>query len=216
LVVEKDLGAAMLIALTCLIMYFAATGNLGVTLAGLGMGALGAILSYRFFDHVKLRVEVWQNPWITYDSSGYQIVQGLMAIASGGLFGSGLGLGSAKVIPAYHTDYIFAVICEEFGIIAGVLLIAFYVVFIIRGLIIALNARNRFLMLFALGCTTLITLQSFIIIGGVIKLIPLTGITLPFISFGGSSMIASMISFGFLQGIAADSKKYRAEAEGST
>jgi len=214
LIVEKDLGAAMLIALTTLIVYFAATGNLGITLAGLFAGALGGIASYKLFSHVRLRVEVWQNPWATYDSSGYQIVQGLIAIASGGLFGAGLGLGSAKIIPAYHTDYIFAVICEEFGIIAGVLLIAFYIVFIIRGFLIALNARNRFLMLFALGCTTLITLQSFIIIGGVIKLIPLTGITLPYISFGGSSMIACMIISGFLQGIAADSKKYRAEAEG--
>ena len=180
LIVEKDLGAAMLIALTTLIVYFAATGNLGITLAGLFAGALGGIASYKLFSHVRLRVEVWQNPWATYDSSGYQIVQGLIAIASGGLFGAGLGLGSAKIIPAYHTDYIFAVICEEFGIIAGVLLIAFYIVFIIRGFLIALNARNRFLMLFALGCTTLITLQSFIIIGGVIKLIPLTGITLPY------------------------------------
>ena len=114
----------------------------------------------------------------------------------------GLTRGSPKLIPAYHTDYIFAVICEEFGVIFGVCIIAFYLVFIIRGALIALNAPDRFIMLVAFGCTSLITLQSFIIIAGVIKLIPLTGITLPFVSYGGSSMIASMMLLGILEGVA--------------
>lgn len=114
----------------------------------------------------------------------------------------GLTRGAPKLIPAYHTDYIFAVICEEFGIIFGVCLIAFYLVFIIRGAIIALNAPDRFSMIAAFACTALITLQSFIIIAGVIKLIPLTGITLPFVSYGGSSMIACMMLLGILEGVA--------------
>lgn len=203
LVAQKDLGAAMLFALTTLVVFFASTGKKGWTLLGTGVGLGGALMSYYLFDHVKYRVQVWRNPWALYEGSGYQIAQGLMAMASGGLFGLGLGLGSPKVIPAYHTDYIFAVICEEFGVLTGICLIALYIVFIIRGLIIALRAPNRFLTIVALGCTVMITLQSFIIIGGVIKLIPLTGITLPFVSYGGSSIVSCTVMFGILQGIAA-------------
>ncbi|MDL2234592.1 FtsW/RodA/SpoVE family cell cycle protein [Christensenellaceae bacterium OttesenSCG-928-L17] len=202
LVVERDLGAAVLIAGTALIVFYVATGNKLFTGLGMLAGAGGAVASYFLFDHVRARVAIWKNPWATYSGSGYQIAQGLMAIASGGFFGMGLTRGSPKLIPAYHTDYIFAVICEEFGIIVGVCVIAFYLVFIVRGALIALNAADRYSMLVAFGCTVLITLQSFIIIGGVIKLIPLTGITLPFVSYGGSSMIASMMLLGILEGIA--------------
>lgn len=212
LVMERDLGAALLMLGTFLIMYFTATGNVKVTLIGLGAGVGGAVTSYYLFEHVRARVMVWKDPWATYYTSGYQIAQGLMAIASGGFWGLGLMQGSPKTIPAYHTDYIFAVICEEFGIIFGIALIAFYLVFIVRGALIALNANDRFMMLAAFGCTTLITLQSFIIIGGVIKLIPLTGITLPFVSYGGSSVIASMAIVGILEGIAIQSGKKLEEA----
>ena len=180
LVAERDLGAALLICGTYLIMFYTATGKIGTTLVGLGAGAAGAVASYYMFD---------------------QIAQGLMAIASGGLWGLGLTKGLPKSIPAYNTDYIFAVICEEFGIVFGIAVIALYLVFIIRGALIALNARSRYLMLVAFGCTVLITLQSFIIIAGVIKLIPLTGITMPFVSYGGSSMIACMMLLGILEGV---------------
>ena len=201
LVAERDLGAALLICGTYLIMFYTATGKIGTTLVGLGAGAAGAVASYYMFDHVKARVAIWLNPWATYSTSGYQIAQGLMAIASGGLWGLGLTKGLPKSIPAYNTDYIFAVICEEFGIVFGIAVIALYLVFIIRGALIALNARSRYLMLVAFGCTVLITLQSFIIIAGVIKLIPLTGITMPFVSYGGSSMIACMMLLGILEGV---------------
>ena len=201
LVAERDLGAALLICGTYLIMFYTATGKVGTTLVGLGAGAAGAVASYYMFDHVKARVAIWLNPWATYSTSGYQIAQGLMAIASGGLWGLGLTKGLPKSIPAYNTDYIFAVICEEFGIVFGIAVIALYLVFIIRGALIALNARSRYLMLVAFGCTVLITLQSFIIIAGVIKLIPLTGITMPFVSYGGSSMIACMMLLGILEGV---------------
>ncbi len=202
LVVQRDLGAAVLILLCALTVYYVATGNKGITAMGLGVGAIGAVGSYYLFDHVRARVEIWENPWATYSTSGYQIAQGLMAIASGGLFGMGLTRGSPKMIPAYHTDYIFAVICEEFGVLFGLCVVAFYLVFIVRGALIALNAPDRYTMLIAFGCTVLITLQSFIIIGGVTKLIPLTGITMPFVSYGGSSMIACMMILGILEGIA--------------
>jgi cell division protein FtsW (lipid II flippase) len=202
LVLERDLGAAVLIAGTSLILFYSATGNKLMTLSGLGIGAAGAAVSYVIFDHVRARVAVWKNPWATYSTSGYQIAQGLMAIASGGLWGVGLTLGSPKLIPAYHTDYIFAVICEEFGIIVGLCVIAFFLLLIIRGAMIALSASDRYSMLVTFGCTVMLTLQSFIIIGGVIKLIPLTGITMPFVSYGGSSMISCMILIGIIEGVA--------------
>lgn len=113
LVAERDLGAALLICGTYLIMFYTATGKVGTTLVGLGAGAAGAVASYYMFDHVKARVAIWLNPWATYSTSGYQIAQGLMAIASGGLWGLGLTKGLPKSIPAYNTDYIFAVICED-------------------------------------------------------------------------------------------------------
>ena len=128
-----------------------------------------------------------------------------MAIASGGLWGLGLGQGSPKMIPAYHTDYIFAVICEEFGIVFGVDVIALYLLIVVRGVLIALHAEDRFSMLAAFGATAMLAVQTFVIIGGVIKLIPLTGITMPFVSYGGSSMIACMLFAGILEGVAAKS-----------
>ena len=198
----RDLGAALLICGTFLVVFYAGTGNFLLTLGGAGAAVGAAFASYKMFAHVRTRVLVWRDPWRYYSGEGYQIVQGLMAIASGGLIGTGLGLGMPNVIPAAHTDYIFAVICEEFGVIAGIMLIVFYLVFIIRGILIALNAKNAFDALLVFGCTVMLSLQSFIIIGGVIKLIPLTGITLPFLSYGGSSMLASMIELGIIEGVA--------------
>ena len=205
LVLQRDLGAAMLMAGTFLLVFFAATSNIGATFAALLCGGAGAYASYLLFDHVRARIAIWQDPWATYSTSGYQISQGLMAIASGGLWGLGLGQGSPKMIPAYHTDYIFAVICEEFGILFGIGVIVLYLLIAVRGILIALNAEDRFSMLTAFGATALLAIQTFVIIGGVIKLIPLTGITMPFVSYGGSSMIACLLLIGILEGIASRS-----------
>ncbi len=203
LVVANDLGAALLFAGTFLIVFFAATGRVLLTLAGLGVGAAGAVASYFVVSHVKTRVLVWRDPWKYYNTSGYQIVQGLMAIAAGGLFGAGLGLGSPNLIPVNTSDFIFAAICEEFGLLFGIITVLLYLVFIIRGMIIAMNARRRFDALLVFGATCMLSLQSFIIIAGVIKMIPLTGITLPFISAGGSSLLACMMLVGIIEGVAA-------------
>ena len=205
LVLQRDLGAAMLMAGTFLLVFFAATSNIGATFAALLCGGAGAYASYLLFDHVRARIAIWQDPWATYSTSGYQIAQGLMAIASGGLWGLGLGQGSPKMIPAYHTDYIFAVICEEFGILFCIGVIVLYLLIAVRGILIALNAEDRFSMLTAFGATALLAIQTFVIIGGVIKLIPLTGITMPFVSYGGSSMIACLLLIGILEGIASRS-----------
>ena len=177
LMLQQDLGTALIYYATTLFLFYASTGNLPLT--GLGLVGAGgaAVLGYAMFAHVKKRVAIWRNPWIYYETSGYQIVQMLMAIASGGLFGVGLGLGAPRVIPVYFTDCIFAVICEQFGVIFGALVLA-------------------------MGATVMLGIQTFIIIGGVLKLIPLTGVTMPFVSYGGTSLVSCMGLIGLIQGVA--------------
>ncbi len=201
LMLQKDLGTALLYYGVTLMLFFASTGNLALTGLGLAGGAGAAVMGYRMFAHVKKRVAVWRNPWADYRNSGYQIVQGLMALASGGLIGVGLGLGTPTSIPVYETDFIFAVICEQFGLIFGVCVLLVYVALIWRGATIAMAARRSFHGLLAMGATLMLGLQTFVIIGGVIKLIPLTGVTMPFVSAGGSSLLSSMCLIGLLQGV---------------
>ena len=201
LMLQKDLGTALMYYGTTLFLYYASTGNLIVTGVGIGGGVGAAALGYKMFAHVKKRVAIWRNPWSDYENAGYQIVQSLMALASGGLIGVGLGLGSPRTIPVYHTDFIFAVICEQFGLIFGLCVLAMYVAIIWRGATTAMAARTSFHGLLAMGCTTLIALQTFTIIGGVIKLIPLTGVTMPFVSYGGTSLVSSLCVMGLLQGV---------------
>ena len=201
LMLQKDLGTALMYYVPTLFLFYASTSNLPLTLLGAGGGAGAAALGYAMFAHVKKRVAVWRNPWADYDNAGFQIVQALVAIASGGLFGVGLGLGSPRVIPVYHTDMIFAVICEQFGIIFGLCVLMMYAAIIIRGATIAMGARYSFHALLAMGCTVILGVQTFIIIGGVIKLIPLTGVTMPFVSYGGTSLVSSLCIIGLLQGV---------------
>jgi cell division protein FtsW (lipid II flippase) len=202
LMLQKDLGTALIYYITALFLFFASTGNLPLTGLGIGGGVGAAFLGYKEFSHVKVRVAIWQNPWMYYESTGYQIVQILMAISSGGLFGVGLGLGAPRVIPVYYTDCIFAVICEQFGIIFGILVLVMYAILILRGASIAAGARHSFYALLAMGATTLLGVQTFVIIGGVLKLIPLTGVTMPFVSYGGTSLVSCMGLIGLLQGVA--------------
>lgn len=201
LMLQKDLGTALLYYGVTLLLYFASTGNLLLTGVGVAGGAGAAVIGYRMFAHVKKRVAIWRNPWADYENAGYQIVQGLMALASGGLIGVGLGLGTPTSIPVYETDFIFAVICEQFGLVFGVCVLLMYVALIWRGTTIAMAARRSFHGLLAMGATLMLGLQTFVIIGGVIKLIPLTGVTMPFVSAGGSSLLSSMCLIGLLQGV---------------
>jgi len=207
LLMSKDLGGTLLFTGTAVALLYVATGSKLLLGASLGTGAGGAVAAYHLFSHVRVRVALWQNPWAMYEGQGYQVVQGLIAIASGGLFGLGLTRGLPKVIPVAHSDYIFAVICEEFGILFGLIVLAFYLIFIIRGALVAMDARRSFDSLIAIGCVTMISLQSFIIIAGVCKLIPLTGITMPFVSYGGSSMLSCFILLGILEGIAIENHR---------
>ena len=201
LMLQKDLGTALIYYMTGLCLFYASTGNLPLTGLGLLGGCGAAVAGYQMFAHVKKRVAIWRNPWMYSDTSGYQIVQALMAIASGGLFGLGLGLGSPRVIPVYFTDCIFAVICEQFGVLFGALVLMMYVILILRGAFIALSARHGFHALLAMGATVMLGIQTFVIIGGVLKLIPLTGVTMPFVSYGGTSLVSCMGLIGLIQGV---------------
>ena len=201
LMLQKDLGTALIYYGTALLLYWVSSGNWALTGLGLAGGAGMAVMGYRMFAHVRRRVAIWLNPWTDFENAGYQIVQGLMAIASGGLFGVGLGLGSPTSIPVYSSDFIFAVICEQFGLVFGLCVLLIYAAVILRGTMIAMSARRSFHGLLAMSCVIMLGLQTFIIIGGVLKLIPLTGVTMPFVSYGGTSLISSMCLTGFIQGV---------------
>lgn len=198
---QRDLGALLLYFLTTVLMYFAATSNWVVTIGGLGLGGAAAVVAYRAFPYVQTRIAIWKNPWIDPLESGHQIVQALIAIGSGGLFGMGLGLGRPRNIPLYHSDFIFAAIAEEFGLVLSICLLAIYVLVILRGMVVAMNARTSFHSLAAFGIVAMLGLQTMLIVGGNTKLIPLTGVTLPLVSAGGSSLVSTFLSFGILLGI---------------
>lgn len=201
LLAEKDLGAVLLYFLTTVAMYYVATSNAFISLAGLGMGAGAAVLAYRALPYVQARVAIWQNPWSDYEHSGYQLIQSLIAIGSGGLFGMGLGMGMPRNIPLYYSDFIFASITEEFGLIFAIGLIAVYVLIIMRGLIVAFNARTSFHSLASFGLVIMLGLQTMLIVGGNTKLLPLSGVTLPLVCYGGSSLVSTFFSMGLLLGI---------------
>ncbi len=212
LAVQRDLGTLLIYFFLTLGMFYAATSNLMLTGLGLAGGCVGAVGAYFMFDHVKKRVSIWINPWSDPIDSGYQIVQALIAISSGGTFGLGLGLGTPRMIPYYHTDFIFAAICEELGILFAVLMLIIYCFIIMRGLKISLEATSAYHSLMAFGATLMLAVQTFVIVGGVTKLIPLTGVTLPFISAGGSSLISCMMQVGILLGISSLNRQQRVRA----
>ena len=198
---ERDLGAVLLYFLTTVFRYYAATSNALLTLAGLGMGCAAAVIAYHAFPYVQDRIAIWINPWSDPQDKGYQLVQALIAIGSGGLWGMGLGLGSPRNIPLYHSDFIFASIAEEFGLVFVVCMLAVYVIIILRGLVIAMNARTSFHSLTAFGLVILLGLQTMLIVGGNTKMLPLSGVTLPLVSYGGSSLVSTFFSMGLLLGI---------------
>ncbi len=202
LLVERDLGALLLYFLVTVILYFLATSNGLLALAGLGAGAAGAVGAYFMLPYVKKRVINWQNPWADSDGGGYQVIQSLIAIGSGGLIGMGLGLGMPRLIPLYHSDFVFAAICEQFGLIFALCLLAVYVLIVMRGVSVAMNCRDSFHALLTFGIAALLGLQTLLIVGGNIRLIPLTGVTLPFVAAGGSSMFSCLTGVGMLLGIA--------------
>ena len=202
----NDLGTALLFFGTFLTMLFVATGRRSYVLIGLLLFVAGAYVAYRLFGHVQTRVDVWLDPFADPLGAGFQPVRAIYALGRGGLFGEGLGqglvtLGSGLTIPYVHTDFIFTAIAEELGLLGAFALLGFAAVLVFRGLRIAALARDDFGALLAAGVTASLGLQTLIIIGGNTKLIPLTGITLPFVSYGGSSVVASFAMIGLLLSI---------------
>ena len=202
----NDLGTALLFFGTFLTMLFVATGRRSYVLIGLVLFVAGFYVAYQLFGHVQLRVNVWLDPFADPLGAGFQPVRALYALGRGGIFGEGLGqglvtLGGTLTIPFVHTDFIFTAITEELGLLGAFALLGFAAVLVFRGLRIAAMARDDFSGLLAVGLTASLGLQTLIIIGGNTKLIPLTGITLPFVSYGGSSVLASFIMIGLLLAI---------------
>jgi cell division protein FtsI/penicillin-binding protein 2/cell division protein FtsW (lipid II flippase) len=197
-VFERDLGSALVFFFVFLVMLYVATGKKFYLISGVLLIGVGFVGAYFGFSHVQVRVQNWLDPFSDAQGSGYQMVQALYSIADGDLFGCGIGRGLCDQIPVVESDFIFAAIAEEIGLLgaAGVLLL--FLSFAIRGFVTAARAKSDFASFVAVGLTTTIVLQAFIIVGGITRLIPLTGLTLPFMSQGGSSLLASFISVGFL------------------
>lgn len=201
LVLSKDLGSALMLAVTYLLMLFVATFSylfLGVGILG-GCGA--AVAAYHLFAHVRVRVEAWLNPWADIDKNGYQITQSLFAMGTGGWFGMGLCQGMPKKIPVVEKDFIFAAVSEEMGGIFAVCVLLICVGCFLQFIMIATRMQAMFFKLLAFGLGILYAVQVVLTVGGVIKFIPSTGVTLPFVSYGGSSILSTFVVFGIIQGM---------------
>ena len=205
-IVSRDLGTALLFLGIFLTMLFVATGRRSYVLLGILLFIVGSFFAYEAFGHVRVRVDNWIDPFADPSGTGYQTVQALYAFGRGGLFGEGLGQGLPMIsghlpIPALPTDFIFAGIAEELGLIGAFALLALALIVVFRGLRTAMLARDDFSAMLAVGLTISLGLQTLIIAAGNVKLIPLTGITFPFVSYGGSSLLASFVVIGLLLGI---------------
>ena len=205
-VIARDLGSALLFFGMAVLMTYMGTGRKSyVFLAGLFI-VIAAALSYALFGHVRVRFDIWLHPWADPNGMSYQVVQSLFAIGSGGIWGTGFAEGHPLLIPEVHTDFIFAAIAEEFGLIGAVLVLMVYALIFWRGSRIAMGLPHVQESMLAAGCAASLLLQAFIITAGVTKLLPLTGITLPFVSYGGSSMAASFILVGILTALSGEAK----------
>lgn len=193
---QSDLGSALMFAGIALAMLYVATQKLRYIAFSAAVGSVGAVVAYKIFPHVRKRVLIWKDPFI---NDGYQIVQGFYALASGGLMGRGLYQGSPRLIPVVISDYIFTLIVEEFGVIVGICILGIYALLFLRSMRVALNVKSLFSSLLSVGFSVMIALQVFVIIGGILNLIPLTGVTLPLISYGGSSMLTVFFALGIIQ-----------------
>ncbi len=201
LVAEKDLGAALIFFFTYLVILYVSTEKILYLMAGIGLGVLAAIVAYHLFDHVQVRVAAWQDPWGTIDRQGYQVAQSLFAIGTGGWFGMGLGQGLPNKIPVASSDFIFSAIAEEMGVFFAICVILVEISCFVMFINISLRMKRRFYKLTALGLSVEFIFQVFLTIGGAIKFIPSTGVTLPLVSYGGSSVISTVILFNIIQGM---------------
>ncbi len=200
-VAQNDLGAALLFFGVFLAMLYMASGKLSYVVAGLLAFAAGVWIAYQLFDRVAERVSYWLNPWNDPLAGGYQQVQSEYALASGKLLGSGLAYGHPEYIPEVHSDFVYSSIGEELGLLGSVAILLLFLLVVYRGYYIAINSNDAFNRYLSAGLTTILALQSLIIIAGTVRLVPLTGITLPFISAGGSSLLTNFLIIGILVSI---------------
>jgi peptidoglycan glycosyltransferase len=198
MVAEKDLGSSLLFFALFAAMLYMATGRVFYMVIGLVLFVAAAVVAYQLFDHVQLRVETWLDPWPTADDDGYQITQSWFAFGTGGIAGTGLGLGNPDMIPLASTDFIFSAIAEELGLVGSVGVVSAFMLLVGSAMRIAVDATRPFAKLFAAGLAAILGIQTLIILGGVTRMIPLTGITLPFVSYGGSSLVANFVLLALL------------------
>lgn len=206
LVIQRDLGAALLFFGIFVAMLYLASGRLFYLSVALAAFAAAVWVAARMVPVFQTRVSAWLDPWSEPSGLGMQSIQGLIALASGGIFGTGIGLGRPGYVPAVHTDFILVALGEEAGLAVTLGLLALYAVLIGRGFRVALRSRSTFAALLAAGLVTAIGIQTFVILGGVLRLLPLTGVTLPFVSYGGSSILASSLLLGLLLRLSADAE----------
>jgi cell division protein FtsW (lipid II flippase) len=213
LIAQRDLGTASIFIIIYTLIVYLASGKKRVLLFSFIGVVIALVAGYFLFDVIRLRIEAWINPWLDPSGRSYQIVQSLLAVANGGLFGRGIGLGSPGVVPVAQSDFIFSAICEEFGLAGAIALVIALSVLTVRGLGIALHAPNKFQRFLAAGVTSYIITQALLILGGTIRLLPLTGVTLPFISYGGSSLLTAFFSAFLLMLISNQSEDQPASIE---
>jgi len=194
----RDLGASLLFFALFVVMLWVATERASFLVLGGLLFAIAAVTAWKLFDNVQTRVTIWLDPWPHYQGKGYQIIQSMFAISNGGVGGTGLGLGSPNKIPEVKNDFIFAAFGEELGLLGSTAILVAFLLIIGAGLRIAIRTDRPFEKLLAVGLTTIVGVQAFIIIGGVIRVVPLTGITLPFVSYGGSSLLANYVLLALL------------------
>lgn len=201
LVLSTDLGAALIFFITYVIMLYAATRKPLYFFGGMGVGCLAAVAAAKLFSHVRVRVSAWLDPFANIDGSGWQVAQSLFAIGTGGWFGMGLYQGLPEKIPVASSDFVFSAIVEEMGEIFGICIILVCLSCFLMFLNIAMQLKDPFYRLIALGLGSVYGIQVFLNIGGVIKCIPSTGLTLPLVSYGGSSILCTIIMFAIIQGL---------------
>ena len=212
LFLQRDLGTAVIFWSIFTGVQFIYEEDKKALFINIGLMAIGALAGYFLFNHVRVRVDIWLNPWTEKNiyGNGRQIVQSLFAIAEGGFFGTGVGLGYPKLLPVVESDSIFPLICEEMGIFAGIGIIMLFMLLTYRGIKIAIKQEYKFYRILAICVSILFAVQAFLNIGGMIKLIPMTGLTLPFISYGGTSILSSFMALAILQ-VASEDMSYKYE-----